>query len=193
MKLYIKDGKVKTANRIVIIKDDLQIINPTEEMILEDGWVEYVAPEPVVSNARNEYDIMKDIIKEQYNSRTDISDSEALDRAIFVYNWSTYIGKSLKTGQVVSYGENLYRVRQDINPVIENHFPSLDTAALYEVIEIMPTGEIDDPIPYTPPMEIFSGKYYTQDDVLYLCNRDSEVAISHNLSDLIGLYVEIIE
>lgn len=45
MKQYTKDGVVKTRNRIVIKKDDCQIINPTEEQLLEDGWQEYVAPE----------------------------------------------------------------------------------------------------------------------------------------------------
>lgn len=46
MKQYTKDGQIKSANRIVVIKDGMQIINPTEEMILADGWVEYVAPTP---------------------------------------------------------------------------------------------------------------------------------------------------
>ena len=42
MKLYEKiiDGKqhCKPANKIVIIKDGMQTFNPTEEMLLEDGW-----------------------------------------------------------------------------------------------------------------------------------------------------------
>lgn len=46
MKLYTKDGQTKYDNQIVIIKDGMQIINPTEEQILADGWVEYVAPTP---------------------------------------------------------------------------------------------------------------------------------------------------
>ena len=53
MKLYEKiiDGVMhcKPASRIVLIKDDMQIFNPTEEMLLEDGWVEHVSmsnPEP---------------------------------------------------------------------------------------------------------------------------------------------------
>ena len=59
MKRYIKDGIIKTRNQIVIkgqrtIKDkdgndkvvSTNTYNPTEEMILADGWVEYV-PEPV--------------------------------------------------------------------------------------------------------------------------------------------------
>jgi hypothetical protein len=66
----------------------------------------------------------------------------------------------------------------------------MDTAALYEVIVKEHEGTESDPIPYTPPMEIFEGKYYTQNDVLYRCTRDSGTALSYNLADLVGLYVE---
>ena len=57
MKRYIKDGIIKTRNQIVIkgqrtIKDkdgnekvvSTNTYNPSEEMILADGWVEYVIP-----------------------------------------------------------------------------------------------------------------------------------------------------
>lgn len=43
MKLYKKNGVIQFSDKIVIIKDDMQIFNPTEEMILEDGWVEYIS------------------------------------------------------------------------------------------------------------------------------------------------------
>jgi hypothetical protein len=49
MKKYIKDEKIKTYNQIVIIKDGMRTFNPTEEMILADGWIEYVTPEPEVA------------------------------------------------------------------------------------------------------------------------------------------------
>ena len=194
MKLYTKDGKVKPQNKIVIITDEYQIINPTEEMILEAGWVEYVAPEveprPVVKSS---YEVTQEIVLEQYNQRTDIEDTEALERSIVIFNWDKYIGKSLKMGQVVVWDERVYRVRQDISVVLENQFPSLDTSSIYEIIELVATGEQNDPITYEPPMEIFNGKYYTQNDVLYLCTRDSGTALSHNLSDLVGLYVEVVD
>ena len=45
MKRYIKNNKIRNSNQIVIIKDGFQIFNPTEEMILEDGWVEIVSVE----------------------------------------------------------------------------------------------------------------------------------------------------
>jgi hypothetical protein len=50
---------------------------------------------------------------------------------------------------------------------------------------------MEDPIPYTPPMEIFEGKYYTQYDVLYKCIRSSGTALNHDLYDLKGMYVEL--
>ena len=51
-------------------------------------------------------------------------------------------------------------------------------------------GTAQDPIPYEPPMEILSGKYYTEGGILYLCTRDSGTALTHTLAQLVGLYVE---
>lgn len=192
VKLYTKNGQVKLANRIVITTEESQIINPTHEMLLEDGWVEYVAPEVEPQPYRkSESEVMQEIVLEQYNSRTDIEDKEALDRAIVIYNWDKYIGKSLKTGQVVVHDERVYRVKQDIPIVLDKQYPSLDTAAIYEVIELVATGEKDDPIKYEPPMEIFDGKYYSENGILYLCTRNSDTALTHELSSLVGLYVSI--
>ena len=67
MKLYKKENQIKSLNRIVIIKDDMQTFNPTEEMVIADGWVEWIAPEltpeQILSNAKadkkreiNDYD-----------------------------------------------------------------------------------------------------------------------------------------
>lgn len=190
--LYKKDGKIKERSRIIIFKDDQQIINPTDEMVIADGWVEYVAPDPVVDNSSEISKQLQDALLDQYNERTDITDEDALKRPLLVYEWDTYIGKSLKTGQIVSYESKLYRVRQDISTVIESYAPQLSTASLYEVIEVASAGTIDDPIPYTPPMEIFNGKYYTQNEVKYKCIRDSQTALSHNLADLVALYVEVV-
>lgn len=190
--LYKKDGKIKERSRIIIFKDDQQIINPTDEMVIADGWVKYVAPDPVVDNSSEISKQLQDALLDQYNERTDITDEDALKRPLLVYEWDTYIGKSLKTGQIVSYESKLYRVRQDISTVIEGWAPQLSTASLYEVIEVESAGTIDDPIPYTPPMEIFNGKYYTQNGVKYKCIRDSQTALSHNLADLVALYVEVV-
>lgn len=200
MKKYMKliDGKtvIKTRHQIVVSKNGRNFFNPTEEMILADGWVIYERQITQVGNSRNRMSrlqVAQEIIMEQYNSRTDIPDAEALERAVVIYNWDRYIGKPLNAGQVVVYEDQVYRVRQQITEVLSIYPPSLATASLYEAIVLTATGEIDDPIPYTPPMEIFNGKYYTQEDVKYKCTRDSGVALTHNLRDLVGMYVEVEE
>jgi len=206
MKRYTKDGQIKTRNQIVIkgqrtIKDkdgnekvvSTNTYNPSEEMILADGWVEYVPPvvEPSVPK-KSRMQVMEEIVLEQYNSRTDISNEEALDRSVVLFGWESYIGKTLNAGQCVVHNNEVYRVRQT-HTVQEHYRPSLDTASLYEVIVLTASGTESDPIPYTPPMEIFEGKYYTQFGVLYKCTRDSGTALAHDLFDLRGLYVELIE
>lgn len=196
MKNYIKtiNGQtvIKAQSQIVIRKNGMQIINPSEELILADGWVEYVPPtiEPVPYQP-SERELLQELMKQDFNARTTTSNENALHYMLIVYPHDHYVGKSLKTGQLVVYLDRIYRVRQDIPVVLEDQYPSVDTAALYEVIEKEHTGEADDPIPYLPPMEIFSGKYYTQGDVVYLCTRDSGTALSHNLADLVGIYVEL--
>lgn len=66
MKLYEKiiDGKqhCKPANKIVIIKDGMQTFNPTEEMLLADGWkihepVPYEPTAEEILNREKEYKI----------------------------------------------------------------------------------------------------------------------------------------
>ena len=191
MKRYIKDGVIKTRNQIVIKKDGRQYINPTIELILADGWVEYIAPPIEPDRRKSPMQVMQEIVFEQYNSRTDITNDEALDRMVIIYDWLHYIGKPLKVGQCVVEGDNVYRVRQDINEVLEVYPPSI-VPALYEVIEMVHTGDLNDPIPYVVPMEIFKGKYYSEGGVVYNCIRDSGTALSHSLKDLVNLYVEMI-
>lgn len=120
-----------------------------------------------------------------------LTDNEALKvKSMYPY-WMEFIGKSLTTGMKVQYNDGLYRVRQDIATVLENQPPSIDTAALYEEINETASGTIDDPIPYNNNMELFEGKYYSQDDVTYKCTRSTGQAVYANLSELVGIYVEV--
>jgi len=189
--LYTKDGVVKTRKRIVVLKDGFQIINPTEEQILADGWTVYTrrpaVPDPDTRAAVEAY------VVSTMNARTDMNDDEAVDNAVLVYDWARYLGKSLKKGQIVSYAGALYRVYQDVPVVLEDQYPSINTAALYESINVIHEGTVEDPIPYVSPMEIYGGKYYSQDMVVYVCIRDSEQPLTHNLAELVGIYVSLAE
>lgn len=123
-------------------------------------------------------------------NRIGLTDKEALSVKEFYPHWEDFIGKTLEMGFVVLHNDNLYRSRQT-HTAQSDWYPSLSTASLYEIIEVEHEGTEADPIPYVPPMEIFKGKYYTEADQLYLCTRDSGTALSHPLSTLVGLYVEL--
>jgi hypothetical protein len=204
MKQYIKtiDKKqvIKTRNNIVlrvnrVIEDKdgthkevtLQVFNPSEEMILADGWVEYIPP--AVEPKKSSLQIVQELVVKQYNERTDIEDNEALDYMTIIYPWESYLDKELREGMIVVYEDKPWRVRQT-HLVLSLYPPSLDTASLYEVIEKEHEGTQDDPIPYSVPMEIFEGKCYVEEGVDYFCTRSSGTALSHNLRDLVGIYVK---
>lgn len=123
---------------------------------------------------------------------TTIENSVAFEIPDLLPNFIDMIGEAVKKGNILKYMGKLYRVRQD-HTVLVIYTPGIETASLYEVIDKEHDGTINDPIPYTPPMEIFNSKYYTQNSVLYRCTRDSGQALTHNLADLVGTYVEVVE
>ena len=49
-------------------------------------------------------------------------------------------------------------------------------------------GSLENPIVYEVGMVVYNGKYYKQNDVVYLCTRDSGNALYHDISALIGTY-----
>lgn len=121
-----------------------------------------------------------------------LTDNEALSVKELYPRWEDKVNTTIEAGYITLYKDNLWRARQT-HTAMEIYPPSLETASLYEVIVKEHEGTIEDPIPYTPPMEIFEGKYYTQYDVLYKCTRDSGTALIHDLYDIRGLYVELVD
>lgn len=119
------------------------------------------------------------------------TDEQALMVKTLYPEWSTFIGKKLEQGERVLYQDRLYKVRQLVNPVLENQPPSIETAALYEEIVENHDGTLEDPIPYNNNMELFEGKYYSQDGVVYKCTRGTGQAVYNPLKDLVGIYVEL--
>lgn len=120
----------------------------------------------------------------------ELSDDEALKRKDLYPEWASFIGKSLDTGFKVLYEGRLYKVRQPITTVLEDQYPSENTAALYEEINETAAGTLDDPIPYNGNMELFEGLYYSQAGVTYKCTRSTGQAVYHDLSALVGIYVQ---
>lgn len=121
----------------------------------------------------------------------ELSDEEALKRKTLYPEWASFIGKSLDTGFKVLHEGRLYKVRQPIAVVLEDQYPSQLTASLYEEINETASGTIDDPIPYNGNMELFEGLYYSQNGVTYKCIRSTGQVVYHDLSALVGLYVQV--
>lgn len=91
MKLYIKDNEIKPQSRIVIYKDDMQIFNPTEEMLLEDGWEEYIIPEPTEEELfnREKEQLKQDILN--YDSSQSVNE-------FYIQNQPMWLDKDTRTG-----------------------------------------------------------------------------------------------
>lgn len=124
---------------------------------------------------------------------TSLTDTQALTCKSLYPTWKSCIGSSLKAGDKVTHKGLLYKVKQTVNPVLENQAPEKETASLYEEINETHEGTKEDPIPYNGNMQLILGKYYSQDEVTYLCSRDSGQAVYNPLKDLVGIYVIVAE
>lgn len=91
-------------------------------------------------------------------------------------------------GDRLQYGHILYKVRQ-AHTSLSNWTPDI-TPALYEVVTVE-DGTKEHPIHYVPGMALEEGKYYAENDVEYLCIRDTGVPVYNALADLVGIYVEV--
>lgn len=86
MKQYTKqiDGKTvrKTLKEIVVKKDGKQTFNPSEEMVLADGWMEYVAPAPVEPS---EAVLLERARRRKLRELHDYDESKEVNDCIIVY------------------------------------------------------------------------------------------------------------
>lgn len=87
-------------------------------------------------------------------------------------------------------GTYLFKCRQGHSAQI---YPPHVVPALWERIPKPGEGSHDNPIPYDASvgMTLENGKFYTENDVLYECFRDSGVPVYNTLESLVGLYVQV--
>ena len=136
------------------------------------------------------YDMWRAIINLAVKqARLITDDQEALELQILYKSWDQQIGKQLNVGEYVQHEGKLYRVLQ-AHTAQSTWAPGNGTESLFVVIDKEHAGTLDDPIPYNGNMELFNGKYYIQNEVVYLCTRDSGTPLYHDLSSLVGIYVE---
>ena len=127
----------------------------------------------------------------QMFAQTITEDEKALSISSIYPRWDEVIGTKVKEGFKFRYGDDLFKVIQPELTIEGHYIPNQGTESLYAKIDETHAGTVDDPIPYDGNMEIFSGMYYIQNDMIYQCIRDSGTPLYHNLADLVGVYVKI--
>lgn len=174
-----------------------------------------------ISLAANQVKVMGDGLRKDSPEATSVTFSKRFinDPAISIPEEEALTFKSIypvwgeeyaELGKAVEPGFRLRVVKRDdtgatlsdiLYEVIQPHSlqadwePGVSTASLYKSIDVEHAGTMDDPIPFTPPMILENGKYYKENDILYICERDSVIPLTHSLSELAssGQYVSVVE
>ena len=131
------------------------------------------------------------------------TDEQALQVQMLYPLWSELSDGTILTAfnEAVN-GTEITRVRGDdgkLYKVIKTHAkqsnwePGQATASIFTVIDAKHAGTKDDPIPASVNMIYYKDKYYIENETLYRCTRDSEIALQYLPSQLVGHYFEIVE
>ena len=120
-------------------------------------------------------------------ARAITDDQEALAVKCLYKQWEKQLGRQLEVGEYIQHNKQLYRVLQQ-HIAQANWIPGEGTESLYVIIDKEHSGTIDDAIPWKANMECFNGKYYIEDEILYLCVRDSGIALQCKIVDVLDNY-----
>ena len=155
---------------------------------------------PIINQEKRLARITELLNREKQDFKTlGLSAEQMLTHKAFAPKWGEDIkeGDTMVKGDKFTYEGKLYAVLQD-HTILPHYYPSANTASLY--VEVTPDyteegeelGTLENPIPYESNMVLENGKYYSQNGVTYLCNRDTGNPVYHALADLVNLYVEVV-
>lgn len=121
-------------------------------------------------------------------SSASLSDTDALQAVELFDEWLPDTDYSI--GDRRRYDGVLYKARQAHTS--QEIYPPNIVPALWEVVAQEGKGDSpDNPIEYDQSMAIEKGKFYIENDVIYVCIRDSGVPLYTALANVIGNYVEV--
>lgn len=124
-----------------------------------------------------------------------LDDAVALTAVELFPQWSQLVKKrrTVEKGFRFQHESKLYRTEQASYTFVATYVPGADgMESLFSKVDETHAGTIEDPIPYETNMEIYEGLYYSQNDVIYLCIRSSGIPLQHDLSALVGNYVDVV-
>ena len=124
-----------------------------------------------------------------------LTDEQALEVKDLYPAWEDCLkkGKELPVDFKLTDDGKLYKVLQKHTP--QSDWKPANTSSLYGLVSITSTeehaGTLEDPIPYEQMMLLEKDKYYTQDDVLYLCIQSTLTGYPNDLKDLVSLVQKV--
>lgn len=119
-----------------------------------------------------------------------LEDNDALECVTLYEKWNGE-GVEYKEGKKLQYHGKLYKTKQ--THISQPDWTPDVATSLYDVINETNAGTLEDPIPYSAGMVLENGKYYSEDGIVYLCDRDTGIAVYNKLSELVGIYVTKVE
>lgn len=119
----------------------------------------------------------------------ELDDNAALEYKEIYPQWESRIGKQVAMGDRLYYDDRLWKVLQ-AHTCQENWAPDVAVSLFTQIVE-GEEGTIDNPIEFQLNMELVEGKYYTENNVKYICTRNLAQSVWH-LADLVGNYVEVV-
>ena len=132
-----------------------------------------------------ESEVSRLLIAQQINTLT-VDDNTALRMVEFYPEWAE--NAEYTAEYKVQRNGKLWRCRQAHTS--QTGWEPENAASLWTEICESHAGTLEDPIPYSGNMALESGKYYSQNNKVYRCTRDTGNPVYNALSELVGLYVE---
>lgn len=182
---------------VALSKPTLEVPDDYEEIDMPEDYEE----KPIINHVKRlkrTTELIAKNIKEM--NELSLSAVDALEVVDWYPKWGVdegfCEGDTITKNTKFQYEGKLYACLQD-HTIMPHYYPSINTASLY--VEVTPEytdageelGTLENPIPYEGNMALENGKYYSQDGVTYLCNRDTVNPVYNALKDLVGLYVEV--
>ena len=137
-------------------------------------------------------EVQEMLVRQQINTLT-VDDQTALRMLEFYPEWNCLIGQTVdKAEYKFQHNGKLYKTIPANHTFQADWVPGVGTESIYVRIDEAHDGTKYDPIPYDGNRALESGKYYTQSGMTYLCSRNTVNPVYNALSELVGIYVEVV-
>lgn len=129
-----------------------------------------------------------------------LSDNEALEAKAIYNTWEELVYKGFiaaDSGYKFTYENNLYKTVHENQRFLAEWVPGSGTEGIFTRIDEVHAGTLEDPIPAAANMEYVKGLYYSEDEKLYLMNREGmaageSIVLQFMPSALVGQYFEAV-